>query len=154
MRSFCLSVFLWGLFSIAACEDGTPSVPCVNVPPSGCPQYAGVDVCQDPSCDAVYACEAGRWKLDHRCPARTADGGDATAPKRDAGGSFDASDIDAPPGAFGGPGCVDLQLPDCSLGAALTCGSSDCCGCMDLFVCDSGGWQPWGQCADGGVAKR
>ena len=39
----------------------------------------------------------------------------------------------APFGAFGGPGCADLEPPDCPLGLALSCNA--CCGCEDLFVC-------------------
>ena len=64
---------------------------------------------------------------------------------------FDVS-IDAPPGAYGGPGCVDLEQPDCSLGTALACGgTADCCGCQDLYVCSNGGWVPWGECTDAGI---
>ena len=57
--------------------------------------------------------------------------------------------IDAPPGAFGGPGCGDLLEPDGALGVALACGAS-CCGCEDLFVCENGGWELWGTCGDAG----
>jgi hypothetical protein len=62
--------------------------------------------------------------------------------------SIDAS-IDAPPGAFGGPGCPSLQTPDCALGLALAC-DIHCCGCEDLFVCEEGGWALWGYCGDAG----
>lgn len=56
-------------------------------------------------------------------------------------------------GAFGGPGCVDLQMPDCPLGVALTC-PSGCCGCEDLFVCKNGGWDLWGSCGVDGAVPR
>jgi hypothetical protein len=55
-------------------------------------------------------------------------------------------------GAFGGPGCVDLQAPDCPLGLAISC-PNGCCGCEDLFVCRNGGWNLWGQCVDGGITQ-
>jgi hypothetical protein len=143
------------LAGAAACDDGAPATPCVNVPENGCPAVDGVDVCAtDVTCPAVYQCQNGNWVLAQTCPPRADAGSDAAA---DAGHHTTASDadIDAPPGAFGGPGCVDLQMPDCDLGAALVCGgASDCCGCQSLFVCQNGGWTPWGQCVDGGVVKN
>jgi hypothetical protein len=156
----------------ADCEDGSPALPCVNAPPGGCPADDGADVCADPSCDAVYACQDGRWVFDRACSAPRPDGGvesgalqrdatpgpdaagspDATAPSADA--AVDAA-IDAPPGAFGGPGCVALQPPDCSLGVALSCGAgAACCGCDQFFVCADGGWNVWGDCVDGAVVAH
>ncbi|HEY8042473.1 MAG TPA: hypothetical protein VIF15_21875 [Polyangiaceae bacterium] len=144
------------LLPAAACEDGTPATPCVNsVPTGGCPDDGTLDVCQDPSCNAAYACTKGSWVLDHTCPPRPADAGsDAVILPRDAQAASDAA-VDAPPGAFGGPGCVDLQPPECPAGVALACGGArDCCGCTDLFVCVNGGWNPWGSCVDGGVVPQ
>jgi hypothetical protein len=132
------------------CDDQAPAVQCRNIPDGGCPTQGGV-ACDDPACAAAYTCGAdGGWILDHVCPPQ-----DAAAPDAglDAPSPSDAGyDIDAPPGAFGGPGCVTLQPPDCPLGTALVC-SSGCCGCEDLFVCDDGGWNPWGTCTDAGVTK-
>ena len=136
-----------------ACSDGATAVPCSNIPPGGCPIARGVS-CEDPACEAVYACRPNNvWQLDHPCPAR-----DASAPRpepevdagEDAPAIPDAS-FDAPPGAFGGPGCPSLQAPECALGVALSCGAG-CCGCEDVFVCASGGWELWGTCADGGLS--
>jgi hypothetical protein len=154
-RAFALAAAGVVLLAAAAgCEDDTVPVPCSNVPAGGCPLSHGV-ACGDPSCLAVYACRANNvWELVERCPER-ADAGrspveagaaaDAAPPPP----SFDAS-IDAPPGAFGGPGCSSLQAPDCAAGLALSCGSG-CCGCEDLFVCESGAWELWGTCGDGGA---
>ena len=135
----------------AACDDGPVPEPCTNIPAGGCPRSRGV-ACQDPACEAVYLCRPNDvWELYERCPSRDAgaredadvEDADASAP------AFDAS-IDAPPGAFGGPGCEALQSPDCALGIALSCGPG-CCGCEDLYVCEDRGWTLWGTCADGGV---
>lgn len=138
------------LTAVAACQDD-PATPeaCTNIPPGGCPLSHGI-ACEDPSCDAVYACRAGNvWELNRTCPPhdagppREASAADA-APEAEAPRPFDAS-VDAPPGASGGPGCGPLQTPDCSLGFALSC-PSGCCDCEDLFVCQNGGWSYWATC--------
>jgi len=135
-----------------ACDDGPVAQPCSNIPEGGCPIARGVS-CNDPACEAVYACRPGNvWELLYRCPEH--EGGARPAPldasvDEPAAPPFDAS-IDAPEGAFGGPGCPSLQAPDCSLGLALSCGAG-CCGCEDLYVCEEGGWTLWGVCTDGGV---
>jgi len=157
MRFGLASVVVLGLtasaiFVVAACQDQTVTAQeCSNIPQGGCPIARGVS-CQDPTCERVYACREGNvWELVAPCPARdaTPSGKDAGAP--DTGGGFDAS-IDAPPGAFGGPGCAGLQPPDCSLGLALACGSG-CCECEDLFVCENGAWLLWGRCGPGGIEQ-
>ena len=137
------------ILAIASCEDNyVVARPCTNIPEGGCPLSRGV-ACDDPACEAVYACrENDVWEFRSFCPGREGGGPtDAFAPEPDAA-SFDA-DIDAPPGAFGGPGCGSLELPDCALGVALACGAG-CCGCEDLFVCENGGWEFWGVCGDAG----
>jgi hypothetical protein len=137
------------LLALLACEDGAPPTPCVNAPPNGCP-LSGADVCKDPSCDTAYACQNGKWVLDHTCAPR----GDAGSDGQHASDAYAISrdgSFDAPPGADGGPGCVALQPPDCALATALAC-PDGCCGCGDLFVCTNGGWNAWGQCsADAGI---
>jgi hypothetical protein len=137
--------------SLAGGCSQQPIMPCRDIPEGGCPVQGGT-ACQDPTCVAAYACEAdGGWTLVRACPATDGGPPDAGA---DAPGPSDAGyDIDAPPGAFGGPGCLDLQPPDCPLGTALVCPNA-CCGCTDLYVCDDGGWDPWGVCTDdAGVTK-
>lgn len=134
-----------------ACSDQQPIVTCHDIPDGGCPVQGGVE-CQDPTCAAAYTCGAdGGWVLAYTCPAHDGSVQDTSIdspPPSDAG-----YDFDAPPGAFGGPGCNALQPPDCPLGTALVC-SSGCCGCQDLFVCNDGGWDPWGTCSDdAGVTK-
>lgn len=129
-----------------SCSDEHPVVPCRDIPEGGCPAQGGV-ACEDPSCVAAYSCEPdGGWSFSHACAPHDAAPGDAGA---DGPAPSDAGyDIDAPPGAFGGPGCVALEPPDCPLGTALACPQGQCCGCEDLFVCDDGGWDPWGVCTD------
>jgi hypothetical protein len=126
-------------------ENGAVAEPCTAVPAGGCPLSHGV-ACEDPACEAVYACRSGNvWELERTCPPR--EGGaplDAGVDAPREASSFDAS-IDAPPGASGGPGCDSLQAPDCALGLALAC-PSGCCGCEDLFVCENGGWNYWATC--------
>ncbi len=145
---------------ILGCNFGSATiVACTDIPDGGCPQDNGATVCDDPTCQRVYACVSGAWVLSQSCPARPQeaaapeDAGAEASPGLDA--SFDAPLDALPPGANGGPGCVDLQLPDCSLGSALACASSpDCCGCEALFVCQGGGWTVWGTCGDGGIVKH
>lgn len=134
-----------------ACDDPPVPQPCSNVPERGCPLSHGV-ACEDPTCQAIYACREGNvWELVKTCPNFDPDAGSVP----DAGPSttiIDAS-ADAPPGAYGGPGCEVLQDPDCALGLALAC-SSGCCGCEDLYVCTSGAWELWGQCSPDGGARQ
>lgn len=142
------------LFVTVSCGEAAETArPCTNVPEGGCPLARGV-ACEDPACEAVYACLPGnQWELRARCPAREAMprvASDAGAADADAGAQpvVDAG-IDAAPGAFGGPGCASLVAPDCALGLALACGAG-CCGCEDLFVCREGGWDLWGACTASG----
>lgn len=138
----------------AGCNDDWPTAtPCTEIPEGGCPLSRGV-ACEDPACAAVYACREGnQWEFVRECPARPdageMDAGEVDAGEVDAAPSADAS-IDAPEGAYGGPGCGYLQAPDCNVGLALACGAG-CCGCEDLFVCKRGGWELWGICGDAGI---
>jgi hypothetical protein len=140
-----------------ACDDAIiRDAFCTDIPTGGCPEAVG-DACEDPSCAAVYRCSrsTNTWTLSHDCPAH--DGGVEADAAADAGADgarplpLDA-DVDAPPGAFGGPGCPNLEEPDCPLGVALSC-AAGCCGCEDLFVCVNGGWNVWGTCQDGVVGQ-
>ncbi len=142
-----LALLLFVVAGVASCRDDNPTVEeCTNIPAGGCPLSHGV-ACEDPTCDALYACRAGNvWELDRTCPPH-----EAGAPREastdaqpEASRPFDAS-ADAPPGANGGPGCGPLQTPDCSLGFALAC-PSGCCDCEDLYVCENGGWSYWATC--------
>jgi hypothetical protein len=132
-----------------ACDDEAVPQPCTGVPEHGCPLAHGV-ACEDPRCQAIYACREGnRWEFVQNCPNYDAQAElpyDAGTPSTTI---VDAS-IDAPPGAYGGPGCEVLQDPDCPVGLALAC-TNGCCGCEDLFVCTDGEWDLWGECDDGGV---
>ncbi len=149
--------FAWGLFLAAAlvgpaaCQPPLGQFQCRDIPAGGCPgQDPGI--CIDPTCQAVYTCQPdGTWVHALDCPPHEG-GVDAPAP-------FDAGDASTSlpdvsfdvPGAGGGPGCMDLQAPDCPLSVALACGPPVCCGCEDLFVCSDGGWDHWGSCIDGGI---
>ncbi len=151
MRARSLAAFVLlvaVLYALAmACSDAVTQQPCKNVPDGGCPLAYG-KACDDPACAAAYAClPDGTWELDHVCPPRDGGQPDVVVPGKDAGVRDAAIDVE---GAFGGPGCVPLESPDCPYGLAATC-PSGCCGCEDLFVCRDGGWNPFGTCADGGI---
>ena len=124
---------------------------CGEIPAGGCPNRA-IDACIDTSCAALYRCTSSGWEMDRACPTRDAS---VIVDAADAGREASVRDaaIDAPPGANGGPGCGDLQEPDCPLGRVLACAEGSCCGCEDLFVCQGGGWLSWGTCADGGISS-
>ena len=139
-----ISLFLAAI--AIACSTDAPVETCKNIPTGGCPLSHGV-ACDDPSCAAAYACTTDGWVLDHTCPPHDA-GPDTSIPIPDAGARDVSIDV---PGANGGPGCAPLEPPDCPLGTALACPPGSCCDCLDLFVCDDGGWDPWGTCDDGGV---
>ena len=150
----CILVFL-------GCDDTPPPESCVDIPDEGCPEDEDADVCEDVTCSAVYACNGGVWSLAYACPSRPdagLDGGrasDAATLEASVTSLRDVEAVDAPPGAFGGADCIDLEQPDCSVGTALLCsGAVDCCGCQDLYVCQGGGWIPWGECTDAGVVQQ
>jgi hypothetical protein len=148
-----------GLVLAAACDDTPEATACHAIPERGCPIVATVDACQDPSCGALYACNDGVWQLDHVCPARAADAGDAGDGYTTEASSVPThaaidGDAAATPGAAGGSGCNTLEAPDCPLALVLTCPANECCGCTDLFVCADGGWSSWGACADAGQLNR
>jgi hypothetical protein len=151
-RAAAASIVATTLVLFAACDDGAVARPCSNIPAGGCPISRGV-ACEDPACEAVYACRPGDvWELQERCPARDAgpsETNDAAPVEPDAGSPVGDAAIDAPPGAYGGPGCDSLQAPDCALGVALACGA-DCCGCEDLYICEDNGWTLWGGCGPSG----
>lgn len=134
-----------------ACNGTQIDHPCTDIPDGGCPLSNNL-ACEDPACEAVYLCRQNNvWELQRMCPPH--DPGDAAVIYADATDVpsqpiVDAT-ADAPPGAYGGPGCPDLQLGDCPLGVALSCGTS-CCECEDLYVCQNGAWSYWGYCRGNG----
>ncbi len=142
-----------GIGLVAGCDDGPVPEPCSDIPAGGCPLSRGL-ACEDPACEAVYLCRPNNvWELHEHCPPREAGArGDASLDAGDPATGFDAS-VDAPPGAFGGPNCRSLQVPECPLGVALACGAG-CCGCEDLFVCEDDGWTIWGSCGEGGLVPE
>jgi hypothetical protein len=139
----------------SACDNPPIPVVCQDLAAPACPTDLDADVCSDVECASVYACDNGTWTFVQTCPNYSADAGvHPFEAGPEASGEVDAP-FDAPPGAFGGPGCTDLEEPDCPLGTALACQHSfDCCECIDLFVCDDGGWELWGECGDGGVTPN
>lgn len=147
--------------AVAACE-GTLIAPtdCGEIPAGGCiDKGSTVDQCEDRSCTALYACHAldpvepirGAWEPQRECPARPAPELDASAvdaaTEAGRGRSDAAFPPDLPSGAFGGPDCVSLELPDCALAVGYGC-TTNCCGCEELFVCANGGWDSWGTCVE------
>lgn len=148
-----------------ACQ-GTLLAPtdCGQIPEGGCLDKGNaVDQCDDRTCVALYRCEAldpadpieGAWQHGRDCPVRPApepdplDASAADADAADAGPlrSDAALPTDLPPGAYGGPDCLSLEIPDCALAVGYGC-QIDCCGCEELFVCVNGGWDSWGTCVD------
>ena len=149
---FALAILAGANLLASSCSDTPPAVRCKNIPAGGCPLSHGV-ACDDPACAAVYACVDETWQLDRVCPKRAdASGAVDAAGDRVTSGDAPVRDVSLPDGAYGGPGCRDLQLPECSLGAALACAS--CCGCEELFVCAAGGWNLWGTCENGVITPR
>jgi hypothetical protein len=145
------------LVAVTSCDSVPTPAPCVDVPDGGCPEDNGADVCEDPTCAAVYECVSGAWVFQQQCPPHPHD---ASADVSEAGNDASADaqpdvHIDAPAGAYGGPGCVDLEMPDCPVGIGLACaGMVGCCGCEDLFACVEGGWNDWGVCNEAGVVPN
>jgi hypothetical protein len=136
----------------AACDD-PPAIPqCGEIPDGGCPDDYDADYCSDPTCVAVYSCTSTGWVEGQVCPVRPIEAGADVEDAAEAEASVSDVFIDAPAGAYGGPGCMDLEMPDCSVGTGLACGNMPgCCGCEDLYVCVDGGWTLWGECTDAGV---
>jgi hypothetical protein len=140
-----------------ACNITPVPATCSDIPDGGCPTDNGATVCADLTCDSVYQCNNGSWVFVQQCPPHPHD--DAGAPLE--AGSMEASipdvhiDYDLPPGAnpYGDtPACTDLEMPDCSLSAAAACAATpDCCGCQDVWICESSGWTIWGSCGDAGL---
>lgn len=161
MLRIVLALFAAALW-ITACE-GTLIAPtdCGIIPEGGCiDKGAAVDQCGDRECAALYSCVGdsptaleGEWTHRRDCAARAEPtAGDAGSADAAADAAADArADAqlprDLPPGAFGGPDCVSLEMPDCSLAVGYGC-RTDCCGCEELFVCHAGGWDSWGTCID------
>ncbi len=151
---FAVVVVAYGV--VSACSDPTIDDYCMDIPKGGCPGEDGTN-CEDTTCAAIYSHSSSCvWTFVQSCPnykpphdAGPPDGSRDAAPD---GQLRDAHLRDAgfvlPPGAAGGPGCLDLESPDCPLDLALQC--DDCCGCQDLYVCVDGGWNEWGECGDGG----
>lgn len=154
-----VSLLVVGLVGALACDGELFVVPsCQSIPAGGCPggDDDRVRVCGDPSCSAVYACQwDGGWREVGRCEERPAvDGGGAQdAGEGGAVGGDDDGGQALPPGASGGPGCRELQPPDCPVALAAACAPASCCECEDLFVCENGGWVPWGTCEGGRITS-
>jgi hypothetical protein len=144
---------------VAACDQGSGVVQtCSGIPTNGCPLLEDDSECEDPCCAAAYACVGGEWSLDHSCAGFDAGILDACSGMvgpaiEDAGTLRDVSDFDVPPGAAGGPSCIDPQTPDCWISEALLCNPNSidpCCGCEALFYCQNGSTLLWGFCSDDG----
>jgi hypothetical protein len=154
-----VTLALCGL-AVEACDSTPFPAACNDIPAGGCPEDNGAEVCSDCTCESVYACDNGKWVFAQTCPQRACEAGTTV----DASVEADAAPSDVtvvdvgfvvPPGAYGGPGCTDLETPDCSLGTALACANTpDCCGCSDLWVCQDQGWVIWGSCGDAGITPN
>jgi hypothetical protein len=148
----CGSALAMILVLASACGDDIAQQPCRDIPDGGCP--AQDNACDDPTCFTLYDCSPNStWTVDMVCPAKTPfDAGDIFLDSgADANAAVDGAAYLDVPGALGGPGCEDLEAPDCSLGSAAVC--NDCCGCQDLYVCQNGGWVTWGECVNGQIEQ-
>jgi hypothetical protein len=153
----CSVVFVSAV-ACGAFEDLPDQQICHDIPEGGCPAPLETDAgptanCADPACSALYACVGdGGWSLIAKCPLREGGAVDAHSAEdaRREGGQLRDVAFEVPPGASGGPGCTDLESPDCPLSLGLACPSDQCCCCQDLYVCLDGGWDIWGYCDDGG----
>jgi hypothetical protein len=167
MRAFVLGLLVaaGGAALVFACSSAGFAPYCTGIPAGGCLYDESADGSTncgaDPTCAALYSANSScAWTLVQKCPGYTprpdggaARDGSADASRTDAGFARDAHLRDVgfvlPPGAGGGPGCEDLESPDCPLEQAVVCGVG-CCGCSDLYVCADGGWNDWGECDDAG----
>lgn len=162
MRRVLLAVAI-AVACVVACgafEDLPDQQSCREIPEGGCPAPFETEGdptgnCADPTCSALYACggdDAG-WTLIAKCPPRDAAVDGSHLPEAESPDAHDLRDVafDVPPGASGGPGCTDLEAPDCPLSLVLACPANQCCCCQDLYVCMDGGWNVWGECKDGGA---
>jgi len=153
--AFCLAAL--GCALAFACSDTTINKTCTGIPKGGCPGDDSTN-CVDTTCEAIYSNDSACvWSFVQKCPGyipphdgppdALTEAGDAVAeaPLPDAGFTL-------PSGAAGGPGCEDLENPDCSVATAVACGKY-CCGCEDLYVCVEGGWNLWGGCTDAGLVE-
>jgi hypothetical protein len=147
--------------AVLACSDEALQTYCTGIPTGGCPG-SDMSTCEDPTCAAIYAHSTDcTWTFLLKCPDYL--------PPTDAGPDAASSDapreamVDAhlalrdgapmlPDGSGGGPGCEELESPDCPLEMAYACGAT-CCGCEDLYVCSDGGWSLWGFCGDSGTIE-
>jgi hypothetical protein len=154
--SLFVTLALCGL-GFGACDNTAFPATCSDIPAGGCPEDNGAEVCTDCTCQSVYACDNGKWVFDKDCPPNPCPEAGVTsdaAVEEAAPGDVTTTDVGfvIPPGAYGGPGCTDLETPDCSLGTALACANTpDCCDCGDLWVCQDGGWVSWGSCTASGT---
>ncbi len=144
-----------------ACDTTPVPAACTDIPAGGCPEDNGATVCVDPTCDSVYSCNDGKWVFVQKCPSRPVDAStpDGAGPADAPSSIIDAHlDYSLPPGAnpYGDtPACADLELPDCSLATAAACGATaDCCGCEDVWICESAGWVSWGSCGAAGLTPN
>jgi len=142
------------LVSISACDSTQEAPTCTDIPDGGCVVDYDADFCIDPTCDTLYTCStSGAWVQIGTCPARPMEGGPDVGDVVEASPMSDVNLADAPLGAFGGGCQPELEMPDCQLGTALLCTSSDCCGCQDLYVCVNMNWDIWGECTEAGVVQ-
>ena len=153
-RSLFVASVFGALGVAAACSSPLLVTYCTNIPAGGCPGADGTN-CVDPTCAAIYERQSDcSWTFVQDCPGYVAPADAAVAhgdgsSSADGGPTITDAAFPLPEGAAGGPGCTELETPDCPLALAAGCGAS-CCGCQNLFVCSDGGWNAWGVCGDAG----
>ena len=140
------------LLAPAGCQGIPTGTGCSDIPAGGCPTDRG-GTCDDPTCNALYACNAGAWSILQWCdqPDGGAGGGDAGGGD---GGPRDGGPCT--PVSINTTGetqdCTpDLEGTDCSVEAALGCEETACLtGCSDFYLCTAPGWVHVAYCDDNG----
>lgn len=142
----------------AHCADLERPAECGVIPGDGCPLDRG-GTCDDRSCDALYACEAGGWRLVESCPP-DGDGGHGASGGVAGAGAGGAAGAGAGVGGCA-PATIDhtgehtgcdqdlVEAPDCPVEAAESCHPCET-GCVDFFLCTADGWDLVAYCTDEG----
>ncbi len=141
------------LLATTTCQSLPTGTGCVDIPAGGCPLDRG-GTCADPTCNALWACNAGAWSLMQECDQPDAGAGGGGA----GGGPSDAGPDDGPCAMVSidltgqTQDCMpDLAFPDCDVAAALGCVQQACLtGCSDFWMCSMAGWIAVAYCTDDG----
>jgi len=147
-----LTALLFALTPLATslpfgCSSTSELQLCGQIPGNGCPVGRG-GTCEDQSCDALYDCVEGSWRLFKSCPNITDDAGSS----QDAAETPDSCSSIVVDHTGETTGCKpNLQNPDCPAVAAETCPETACLtDCLDFYLCMKEGWALVAYCNEEG----